>query len=74
MSEFADRLRKYRPTNEWGDGVHHTMCDEAADEIERLELALEMAYCQIVGADSPHGLSCCDDYKDWLKTLVHNAI
>jgi hypothetical protein len=26
---LIDRLRAYRPTNEWGDHVHHTICDEA---------------------------------------------
>lgn len=33
---LTSRLRAYRPTNEWGDGVHHVICDEAAAEIERL--------------------------------------
>lgn len=36
MSDIVPRLRAYRPFNEWGDGVRHTICDEAADEIERL--------------------------------------
>lgn len=30
---------------------------------------LKMAYCQKVGSDTPHGLDCCDDYIDWLKSL-----
>lgn len=34
--DLERRLREYRPTNEWGDGVHHVICDEAADEIARL--------------------------------------
>lgn len=33
--EIVKRLRTYRPTDEWGEGVHHTICDEAADIIER---------------------------------------
>lgn len=41
MSDLVERLRAYRPTNEWGDGVHHMICDEAAAEIERLREALE---------------------------------
>lgn len=40
MSDLLERLRGYRPQNEWGDGVEHTICNEAADEIERLRLAL----------------------------------
>jgi len=28
--ELAARLLAYRPTDEWGDGVHHVICDEAA--------------------------------------------
>jgi hypothetical protein len=31
--------------------------------------ALEIAYCQITGSDTPHGLASCDDFKDWLKTV-----
>lgn len=33
MSNYADlieRLESYRPTNEWGDPVHHAIIDEAA--------------------------------------------
>ena len=29
-TDMVDRLRKYRPKNEWGDGEQHTICDEAA--------------------------------------------
>ena len=39
-------------------------------EIERLRAALEMAYCKTVGADSPHGLAACDDFRDWLASLA----
>ena len=45
----------------------------AAAEIERLQSMLEMAYCQKTGADSPHGLASCDNFKDWLTTLGPNA-
>ena len=43
--------------------------DSQADEIEQLKLMLQMAYCHKVGADTPHGLECCDDYLYWLKLL-----
>ena len=46
---------------------------ECLDEIERLSLMLQMAYCQKVGTDTPHGLDCCDDYRDWLATLTPNV-
>ncbi len=35
--DLVGRLRSYRPTNEWGDGVHHVICTEAAARIEALE-------------------------------------
>ncbi len=28
--ELVGRLEAYRPTNEWGDPVHHVIADEAA--------------------------------------------
>lgn len=34
--DIAARLRRYRPRDEFGDPVKHTICDEAAAEIERL--------------------------------------
>lgn len=40
MVDLVERLRTYRPANEWGDGVEHTICNEAADEIERLRAAM----------------------------------
>lgn len=39
-SEIVNRLRTYRPTNEWGDGVHHVICDESADAIEASRAAV----------------------------------
>lgn len=35
--ELRERLHAYRPTNEWGDGVHHVICTEAADALTTLE-------------------------------------
>lgn len=35
--DLVGRLRAYRPPNEWGDGVNHVICDEAAARIEALE-------------------------------------
>jgi hypothetical protein len=45
-SEIVQRLRKYRPTDDWGQPCQHTICDEAADHIEALEAALKQ--CQSV--------------------------
>ncbi|WP_426229323.1 hypothetical protein [Pararhizobium sp. DWP3-4] len=36
LSDIVARLRRYRPRDEFGDPVKHTICDEAADQIERL--------------------------------------
>ena len=30
---IVERLRAYRPTSEWGDPIHHVICDEAAATI-----------------------------------------
>lgn len=43
MSGIVERLRAYRPRDEWGDPTHHSICDEAADEIERLARELSTA-------------------------------
>ncbi|SEH51697.1 hypothetical protein SAMN05216228_100245 [Rhizobium tibeticum] len=37
MTDLVDRLCPYRPTDEWGPAVHHTICDEAANEIQLLQ-------------------------------------
>lgn len=55
-----------------GPGCKCTL-NEAANEIERLRLMLQISYCQKTGADTPHGLDRCDNYLDWLKTLTPNA-
>ncbi|WP_156383338.1 hypothetical protein, partial [Rhizobium sp. Root483D2] len=36
LNDITSRLRRYRPRDEFGDPVKHTICDEAADEIEHL--------------------------------------
>lgn len=36
INDLVGRLRRYRPRDEFGDPVKHTICNEAADEIERL--------------------------------------
>lgn len=40
MADIVERLINYRPENEWGDGVHHTICTEAAGEIKSLQADL----------------------------------
>jgi len=43
MSGIVERLRRYRATDKCDAcslGVRHTICDEAADEIERLEVQI----------------------------------
>jgi hypothetical protein len=41
--DLVKRLQAYRPTNEWGDPVHHWICDEAAARILELEAGLATA-------------------------------
>ncbi|ANL02638.1 hypothetical protein [Rhizobium phage RHEph18] len=45
-SEIVQRLRKYRPTDDWGQPCQHTICDEAADHIEALETAAKAVIAQ----------------------------
>ena len=42
---------------------------EKLAENEKLNDRLKWAYCKEIGADSITGLDCCDDYKQWLKTI-----
>lgn len=45
---LVERLRSYRPTNEWGDDVHHVICDEAAARIQALETSLAEAEGRVI--------------------------
>lgn len=50
VEKLEDALRQYRSRNEWGDPVHHTICDVAAAELKRLrnrEQSLPNALLQI---------------------------
>lgn len=50
--EIVERLKKYRPPNNWGDRSHHTICDEAASTIASLAAALEPFYAAYKKKDS----------------------
>lgn len=58
--DISQRLLQYRPTDEWGNPVHHTICDEAAREIERLRNAGLCSDCPRVGypTDDTRCLPC----------------
>ena len=57
---IVERLRAYRPTSEWGDPIHHVICDEAAAtiaaqaaELQRLREGMtraEAAFTLIAGS------------------------
>lgn len=43
MSDLIKRLKEYRSRDsEWGDKVHHQICDEAAEALEVTREALQM--------------------------------
>lgn len=35
LMELVGRLESYRPTNEWGDPIHHVIIDMLDSEVER---------------------------------------
>ena len=39
----------------------------------RLQEKLKMAYCKAAGADTTHGLECCDNYREWVASLSSNG-
>lgn len=59
-SDILQRLRQYRPIDEWGQPVQHTICDEAALEIERLRDKVLCGDCPRVGypTDETRCLPC----------------
>lgn len=68
MNDIVDRLIAYRPENEWGDKVHHTICTEAAGEIQSLRRAL-----RAFAAVAKHDISMDEDNQDMFRPmLAHN--
>lgn len=63
ISDIVERLREYRPTDEWGVGVRHTMCDEAADYIE----AMERRIAELENALQPFNTGWADE-DGWTDT------
>ena len=47
--------------------------DRLRAENDRLVGLLEVAYGQKIGTDTTHGLSSCDNFKDWLAALQPTA-
>ena len=39
--------------------------------VNELQDKLKHAYCGIIGSDSIVGLDSCDDYKEWLASLIN---
>lgn len=56
MDDLVERLHTYRPPNEWGDGVHHVICDEAASRIQALETSLAEAEGQLAALKDPQAV------------------
>jgi hypothetical protein len=60
VDSMIERLRSYRPANEWGDGVRHEICDEAASLLEQLTAPQDAgegtgADIALVGSAIPEG-------------------
>ena len=45
--------------------IHHLN-----EDIEVLSEKLKIIYCKSIGSDSTTGLDSCDDYKDWLNSII----
>lgn len=72
IDDLRSRINPLYSTTIGTESYERRLCAEAlesqCDEIAQLGERLKMAYCQKVGSDTPHGLDCCDDYMDWLKS------
>lgn len=66
-SEIVNRLRKYRPNDEWGLPGRHTICDEAADRIE----ALERKVAELEAALKPFNTGWADE-NGWTDTACQH--
>ncbi|MVA91570.1 hypothetical protein GOZ80_05985 [Agrobacterium vitis] len=73
-SDIIQRLRTYRPTDEWGDSVHHTICDEAANEIIRLSNELRQSQSALDLAISRDCDHCADNIRHARNMAVRSII
>ena len=76
LLSLAERLRAYRPMNEWGDGVHHVICDEAADAIEALLTERDEAAAtawEAAARKAHERLYPKNERADWTDIASHNA-
>ena len=62
--KLSDDLQQCHVSGDFGKAL-----EGYAERAKQLEDALEIAYCQMTGSDTPHGLASCDDFKDWLKSV-----
>ncbi|MUO77668.1 hypothetical protein GOZ78_01975 [Agrobacterium vitis] len=72
--DIVERLRTYRPTDEWGDGVHHTICDEAANEITRLSNELRQSQSALDLAISRGCDHCAENIRHARNMAVRSVI
>jgi hypothetical protein len=73
-SGLVERLRAYRPTNEWGEPVHHVICDEAADRIDTLSRRLAEAKAKAARLPSmlPPAATIDQSYLDgWRDAMAY---
>ncbi len=78
-AELCERLLAYRPTNEWGDPVHHMIVDDAAEAITRLtaerdaaRAGLEEIVCWF--GEAPHTFPDWESCAEALADMAQNVL
>lgn len=74
--ELVGRLEAYRPTNEWGDPVHHAIADEAAACIREMVDSLEDARTNVRAFAAPWAVTFARErgYPDGALHFAHYDI
>lgn len=74
--ELVRRMEAYRPTNEWGDPVHHVIIDEAAACIREMVDELEDARTSVRAFAAPWAVTFARErsYPDGALHFAHYDI
>lgn len=66
VAGVVERLRGYRPANEWGDPVQHTICDEAASALARVAKERDEARATLDEV-------CLSNRQEWQRATTAEA-